>query len=344
MTDQACPLIQDFTARSHQDPNTIDLTRAISASPTSEDLEIHDYFVADHYVRGIRDDGEAYSENREVLVRILGSEDFRGARAKTLKGLQGKRFAKGVQEFLQSQGDDVTVFYDKRNDQLYFYPDASKEEITQLFQMRSNGVPLSKWVSIFGLERCQSIYARQALAEASFAEHQFEVGGQIFTKADIQEQIVYDEGLTASASPGEKWVGKQFPTDLSITSLDGERTHFQFDQNKEYTLISLWGTWCGPCIEEMADFYEYESAEDVPFTHTYMSVNEPLTKVKGFVERHGYPTQDFVSVSSEVASQLRIKTYPSNILINRNGEIVFASEGKVEPEKIIERIQSTEEQ
>ncbi|MCH4887974.1 TlpA family protein disulfide reductase [Acidaminobacter sp. JC074] len=49
-------------------------------------------------------------------------------------------------------------------------------------------------------------------------------------------------------------------SDLVIKTYDGKEINKETYKNNKVTVLNLWGTWCGPCVEEMPDFEKVSQA------------------------------------------------------------------------------------
>lgn len=118
-------------------------------------------------------------------------------------------------------------------------------------------------------------------------------------------------------------VGKRLP---SFTGLTTHKTIFKSDElANQIAVINFWFEKCPPCIAEMPELNkltERYASKGVRFIG--LTYDSP-TAVKRFQKRNGYKYQ-LVSISKDDIRRLNINHgFPSNILIDRNGRILYAT-------------------
>lgn len=121
-----------------------------------------------------------------------------------------------------------------------------------------------------------------------------------------------------------------------------------FGKNK-ITMLNIWATFCGPCIEEMPDIQKLsEEMEDKSVGVLGLvgdSVNEKFEEDKNnialsirIMERAGVKYPNLIT-SKELSTIIPVAAYPTTLFIdssgNAVGEAVVGSKGKEEYEKLI---------
>jgi cytochrome c biogenesis protein CcmG, thiol:disulfide interchange protein DsbE len=119
-----------------------------------------------------------------------------------------------------------------------------------------------------------------------------------------------------------------------IKSLTGKEISFSsLGMNSDTAIIiSLWATWCIPCIQELeviAEQYE-ERQKEIPFKLIAISVDDSRTtnRVKPFVKGRGWPFDIYLDVNSDLKRALNINDVP-HVLIIKAGKIVYQHNGYV---------------
>ena len=129
-------------------------------------------------------------------------------------------------------------------------------------------------------------------------------------------------------------LGQSSLPDIKIRSLAGTEVLFRsLGMNSDTAIIvSLWATWCIPCIQELeiiSEQYE-ERQKETPFKLIAISVDDSRTtnKVRPFVKGRGWPFEIYLDINSDLKRALNVSDVP-HILIIKSGKIVYQHNGYV---------------
>ncbi|TDQ77935.1 TlpA family protein disulfide reductase [Sphingobacterium yanglingense] len=132
----------------------------------------------------------------------------------------------------------------------------------------------------------------------------------------------------ANRVEGNKYtVGKTIFTISSNNTYDGKA--FTADSWKgKFYLIDFWGSWCGPCMADVPDLKKLRDAYPDKLQVLGIASDKDTPWRKAVVEHdlnwtqilNGAGEQDFVS-------RLNVAGFPTKILVDPNGEIVYRSTG-----------------
>ncbi|GAB3905777.1 TlpA family protein disulfide reductase [Mucilaginibacter boryungensis] len=155
----------------------------------------------------------------------------------------------------------------------------------------------------------------------------------------MPEQIVQMQALYAKKFPGKDF--KQFFNDhiisewvtapaFSLKGVDGKQ-HNLTDYKNQWLVIDFWGTWCGPCREEMPvvnKFSNAVTAGDYPNVN-FLSIacNDTENAVKAYLDETKFTIPVLLS-DGLVQTNYKIRGYPSKIVISPQGRMITVDFGK----------------
>jgi peroxiredoxin len=109
--------------------------------------------------------------------------------------------------------------------------------------------------------------------------------------------------------------------------------------------VSLWATWCIPCINELENIHEQyaERQKQTPFKIVAISIDDSRTsaRVKSFVKGKGWTFDIYLDENSDLKRALNINDVP-HVLIIKKGKIVYQHNGYVpgNEEELFEKLKS----
>lgn len=155
----------------------------------------------------------------------------------------------------------------------------------------------------------------------------------------------YAQDLDVFAPDRNIKVGKQIPDFKLPTLADTTKNYTNTTFSGKVFLIDFWGTWCGPCIEQMPYLHKaYKEYHDKGFSILSVAMNDNYKSVKKFRD-HKWPMpwyNSFISTGSKLEnrtkSKFNIDGYPTGILVNSKGEII-AAQLEVQGEQLMKTLQ-----
>ncbi len=168
--------------------------------------------------------------------------------------------------------------------------------------------------------------------------------------------FIYDDGVNIPSEGDEEdddiptgsAIGYRCHT-YSLDLVDGSGEINIKDLRGKIVIINFWGTWCGPCKQELPDFdqvaTEYNGEVVVLTVHTvdyaeeapeYIATHFPDSKMLFAYDESLTDTVDMYFTLLGGAS-----SYPRTLILDEKGIIVFIQDGKVEHSKLVEVIEET---
>lgn len=123
---------------------------------------------------------------------------------------------------------------------------------------------------------------------------------------------------------------KQIPS-IDLLDFQGEKINtIDLLNNEKLTILSLWATWCVPCIKELDAINEvYESwKEDIDFELIAISVDDSRShrRAQALVNGKEWPYKILLDVNQDFKRALGTSFIPQTLII-KNGKILYQHTG-----------------
>jgi cytochrome c-type biogenesis protein len=156
--------------------------------------------------------------------------------------------------------------------------------------------------------------------------------------------------LAAEAAP-ELAVGEPAPPKVGLevgnlapdfqTVTDSGEPVVLFDLRGQVVLLNFWATWCGPCRVEMPEFQQqYDTRAGDGFTILAVNSGESVNTVRDFRAEFGLTFPLAMDESTAIQIQYGLFSYPTTLLLDREGVIVARHFGPLTTEQIDQMLDS----
>lgn len=129
--------------------------------------------------------------------------------------------------------------------------------------------------------------------------------------------------------------------DFKLKKIDGKEQSLS-DFKDKWLVIDFWGTWCGPCKEELPEvnkFYlELENGKHGNTNFLSIACSDKEDRVKAFISSNKYSIPVAMS-DNQVERDYKITGYPSKILVSPEGKMLNIDFGK-DWKKILKQLNS----
>jgi peroxiredoxin len=99
-------------------------------------------------------------------------------------------------------------------------------------------------------------------------------------------------------------------------------------REKKLVLINFWATWCGPCRVEMPSFEQlYHEQKNNGFVILAIAEDKERAKVDQYLKEKPVSFPILFDQGNALATQLKIETFPTTVLLDENGKIREVHEG-----------------
>ena len=121
---------------------------------------------------------------------------------------------------------------------------------------------------------------------------------------------------------------------FELMTLAGE-TAVLDDYAGDVVLINFWATWCPPCKAEMPAINAYyEANQEKGLTVLGVNAQEDRATVSKFIAANGFTFPILLDRVGDVARQFQVNSYPTTIIVDRNGTIQTIHNGLITAEQL----------
>ena len=185
----------------------------------------------------------------------------------------------------------------------------SSEEIEKLGKVNMNTVRESKLDTILSY-----VLATKNLSYAIEKDGTYIIGN----KFDIQNKML----------------------EFTLKDLDGKDVSLKDYRDKKAVLLVFWATWCSWCIKEIPELKRLcEVYKGKDFVILGINFKESKEKAAALAKKENLPYTVLLDGDGAVAKNFGVMGFPTNILINKKGQIkVFVAGAMQNPEKEIDSV------
>jgi len=130
-------------------------------------------------------------------------------------------------------------------------------------------------------------------------------------------------------SPAAKSAQMTAP-DFTLPNIAGKSVTLSKLLEKGPVIVDFWATWCKPCIKAFPELQQvFDNYKDCGLTLVAISIDGPksASRVGALIKSKGNTFEVVLDTSQEVARKYHVTSVPRTVLINTNGEVVYAVTG-----------------
>ena len=124
-------------------------------------------------------------------------------------------------------------------------------------------------------------------------------------------------------------ISQNVSPNLTLKKMNGKSVKLSEYLNKGPVLINFWATWCSPCKKEMVFLDEFERRyKDNGLSILSISIDsqKSLAHVRSYIRANNYTYDVFLDPNRQVFKKLNGNLMPTNVLIDRDGKVLFRTE------------------
>lgn len=115
--------------------------------------------------------------------------------------------------------------------------------------------------------------------------------------------------------------------DFEIVTLQGEYLTSE-DVLGKVVLVDFWGTWCAPCVQAVPHLRGLgRRTSNRPFVLLSVSNDDDQRALRAFISDHQMTWPQFHDKTRELNRAFGVETYPTYVLVDAEGKIVFRRSG-----------------
>lgn len=145
--------------------------------------------------------------------------------------------------------------------------------------------------------------------------------------------------LAAGIAAGQKRVsgparlGQPMP-EFKLASLSGQPVSLG-DYAGRPVLVNAWATWCPPCRAEMPALQAFYAAHQASGLELLaVNAGEGASLVSSFIGQMGFTFPVLLDPGMQVLEGLGVRSYPTSILVGRDGQVKLIHTGLFTPETL----------
>ncbi|MBP3894078.1 MAG: TlpA family protein disulfide reductase [Atopobiaceae bacterium] len=148
------------------------------------------------------------------------------------------------------------------------------------------------------------------------------------------------DGMVANAGSIDDFVGREMPA-FDVEQPDG--THITKDAliaGKEVTAVVLYASWCGPCEKEFPEMDAiYRKYQDrMGMVGIDVDGLDTMEDVRKYQDSHDLTFPLALGAGNESLDFVKTKTYPTTLLVDREGIIRFCRVGSIPTAELFEEL------
>jgi peroxiredoxin len=175
----------------------------------------------------------------------------------------------------------------------------------------------------YWIDPMKHVVLQQKFAEANFAQHgtiyqwTFTVDSLTLNQPPSKWLVDSYEGDVGKTRP--EWVGRAAP-DFTLRDLAGESTTLSALYGKA-VLLDFWGTYCGPCKEEMPSVERLQEEYRDKGLEVWGVTDDSEDKAQKFLRDNHRALPTLIDQGRSVFKKYEIKGIPVLVLIDRDGKV-----------------------
>lgn len=129
--------------------------------------------------------------------------------------------------------------------------------------------------------------------------------------------------------------------DIPLDRLDGEGQGRLTDYRGQTLVVNFWGSWCGPCVEEMPDLQRVHTSLGDDVTFVGVNIRDEDDEARAMVESTGVTYDLLVDTDGALTRALDVVTAPVTLIVLPDGTIADVVQRQISAERLCEKLNQT---
>ncbi len=122
---------------------------------------------------------------------------------------------------------------------------------------------------------------------------------------------------------------KKFP-EFTAKTVSGEDISSDLFKDSKLTVVNVWGSWCGPCVQEIPELqklYESMKDKDVNVIGLAQDAGTDLDAVKEIIDKNKVTYQNIVPEGATEDFVMNLMAFPTTFFVDSDRNIVGVIQG-----------------
>jgi thiol-disulfide isomerase/thioredoxin len=152
---------------------------------------------------------------------------------------------------------------------------------------------------------------------------------------EVPVAAIPDSGTVETRASGEPLISRGSPAPpIDAMTMSGAPASLAALRG-QVVLINLWATWCEPCRHELpvlATLHERDAARGLTIVAINVDRKRSRGEIESYVSRRKLPFAVWLDPDDHAAAALGAAAFPFNVLIGRDGKVVWSRAGAIRAE------------
>ncbi|OXM83041.1 redoxin domain-containing protein [Paenibacillus rigui] len=132
--------------------------------------------------------------------------------------------------------------------------------------------------------------------------------------------LTYTLLTTSLTKPNHMIRNGSLAPDIQVTTLEGTSIKLS-DYRGKGVLLNFWGSWCGPCVNEMPKLKEAYESGIAGVEVLAVNVGESKGTILEFAQKHKLTFPILTDPAGEAAEAYRVNGLPATFVVDAEGQV-----------------------